>query len=100
MEIANIQTRSDGTADYAVALKKTPPFAGALKRGMEDRAGDLQRPARSTPPSRARTTRLIVALAEGHHRTRRGVYDLLLSRAEGLRTRRAQSAPRSACINQ
>jgi hypothetical protein len=31
MEIANIKTRPDGTADYAVALKKTPPFSGALR---------------------------------------------------------------------
>ncbi|VTZ26737.1 hypothetical protein MPC4_80178 [Methylocella tundrae] len=31
MEIANIGIHGDGTADYAVALKKTPPFAGALR---------------------------------------------------------------------
>jgi hypothetical protein len=31
MEVANIKTYSDNTADYAVALKKTPPFNGALR---------------------------------------------------------------------
>ncbi len=52
MEVANVSTRMDGTADYAVILKKTPPFRGALQEA-------------------------IVAIAAGHHRTQRGVYDLL-----------------------
>lgn len=28
MEVAHLREHLDGTADYAVAMKKTPPFAG------------------------------------------------------------------------
>jgi len=88
MEIANLKIHLDGTADYAVALKKTPPFDGALraawkrgKVGSDDVAlnsviaGDDEE--------------LITALVTGHHRTRRGVYDLLFRalRACGLEAR-------------
>jgi hypothetical protein len=30
MEIARVARRPDGTGDYAVALKKTPPFKGPM----------------------------------------------------------------------
>lgn len=76
MEIANIETRPDGTADYAVALRKTPPFAGALRAAWKR--------GRVTADDRAlngvlagEDDELLTAMATGHHRTRRGVYDLL-----------------------
>lgn len=76
MEIANIETHLDGTADYAVVMKKTPPFDGALrlawKRGKvscDDRAVNAVYTSEDDE--------LITALVTGHHRTRRGVYDLL-----------------------
>lgn len=76
MEVANIATHLDGTADYAVVLTKTPPFNGALR--------DAWRKGKLTSDSRAingvmagEDDELITALAQGHHRTQRGVYDLL-----------------------
>lgn len=75
MEICNLRTRLDGTADYGVVLTKTPPFSGALKaawrKGQFDSAGDSI--DRVTAGEDDET---IVAEVEGHHRTRRGVYDL------------------------
>lgn len=76
MEIANIQTRLDGTADYAVALKKTPPFAGALRTAWKTGRVSSNDHALNAAIV-GEDDDLIVALAEGHHRTRRGVYDLL-----------------------
>lgn len=76
MEIANIQTRPDGTADYAVAMKKTPPFAGALRLAWK--RGQVSSDDRALNAVLAgEDHELLTALAEGHHRTRRGVYDLL-----------------------
>lgn len=92
MEIANIHTRLDGTADYAVALKKTPPFAGALKLAWKKgkvagEGGYLDRAIAGEDDD------LITALAEGHHRTRRGIYDLLFRalRACGLDDRNPEA---------
>jgi hypothetical protein len=76
MEIANVETRADGTADYAVVLKKTPPFQGALKwawkRGRVAAVDGVIARCIDGEDDDA-----IVALVEGHHRTQRGVYDLL-----------------------
>jgi hypothetical protein len=76
MEVANVVTRPDGTADYVVVLKKTPPFSGALKaawkQGRVTAASGIVAGCMSGEDDEA-----IVALAEGHHRTQRGVYDLL-----------------------
>jgi hypothetical protein len=76
MEVAHLREHLDGTADYAVAMRKTPPFAGALvaawKTGRvayDDRA--LNQVVAGEDEA------LITALVTGHHRTRRGVYDLL-----------------------
>ena len=76
MEVANITTRLDGTADYAVMMTKTPPFSGALKAAWKK--------GRVTFDDRALNSiiaseddELITGLVQGHHRTRRGVYDLL-----------------------
>lgn len=88
MEIANVATRLDNTADYAVVLTKTPPFTGALKdawrKGRLSSADAMINGAMSGEDEQA-----IVALATGHHHTRRGVYDLLLRalRACGLEQR-------------
>ena len=67
---------SISTADYAVALKKTPPFAGALKAAWK--SGRVSYGDRALNDVVAgEDEALITALAAGHHRTRRGVYDLL-----------------------
>ena len=80
VEIANVGgTREVG--NYSVALKKTPPFTGALrqawKRGLLKGGEDDE---------------AIVANVEGHHRTKRGSYDLLYRalRACGLEARNPQ----------
>ncbi|RJG46483.1 hypothetical protein D3Y55_21050 [Mesorhizobium sp. DCY119] len=88
MEIANVLTRPDGTADYAVAMKKTPPFAGALRAAW--RKGSLTFGDNAVNGATSgEDEEMVVALAEGHHRTRRGVYDLLFRamRACGLEER-------------
>lgn len=88
MEIANIATRLDGTADYIVVLKKTPPFRGALKDAW--RKGRLASADGEINGALAGEDEdVVVALAAGHHRTQRGVYDLLFRalRACGLDAR-------------
>lgn len=88
MEVANVATRLDGTADYAVILKKTPPFRGALsqawKKGRLASADGAINGIFTGEDADA-----IHALVEGHHRTQRGVYDLLYRalKACGLETR-------------
>jgi len=75
MEIANIATRLDGTADYAVTMKKTPPFAGALQEAW--RKGRLTSADSVINGVLAgEDEELITALVTGQHRTRRGIYDL------------------------
>ncbi len=76
MEIANIKTYLGGTADYAVVLTKTPPFSGALRAAWKK--GRLTYDDAAINGAIAgEDEEMIVALATGHHRTRRGVYDLL-----------------------
>ena len=76
MEIANVATRLDGTADYAVVMTKTPPWRGALKEAW--RKGRLSSKDHIVNGAvTGEDDEAIVALATGHHRTRRGVYDLL-----------------------
>jgi hypothetical protein len=53
--------------DYVVVLKKTPPFPGALRAAW--RKGTL------TPGQD--DEEIMVGKVEGHHRSRRGSYDLL-----------------------
>lgn len=75
MEIANIATRLDNTADYAVVLKKTPPFPGALQAAW--RKGHLSCDDRVVNGIVAgEDEESIRGLVEGHHRTQRGIYDL------------------------
>jgi hypothetical protein len=77
VEIANTGTGTLERGNYSVVLKKTPPFAGALraawKRGLLSGEDD----------------EAIAASVEGHHRTQRGSYDLLYRalRACGLEAR-------------
>lgn len=76
MEIANIRMHDDGTADYAVVMKKTPPFAGALraawKKGLVSASDRFVNDVLTSEDDD-----LIAGFASGHHRTKRGVYDLL-----------------------
>lgn len=88
MEVANIRTRPDGTADYAVAMKKTPPFAGALRAAWKKGRVSSDDKALNAVVA-GEDDELLTAMAIGHHRTRRGVYDLLFRamRACGLEAR-------------
>jgi hypothetical protein len=65
VEIANDGTGAPERGNYRVVLTKTAPFPGALraawKKGLLEGEDDDA----------------IAAYVEGHHRTRRGVYDLL-----------------------
>lgn len=77
MEFARIRTHPNGTADYAVVMKKCPPFRGALIAAW--RKGRIScDDMRINAALAGDDEELVVALAEGHHRTRRGCYDLLL----------------------
>ena len=92
MEIANIRTRPDNTADYAVTMKKTPPFAGALKaawkRGLISSDDRIVNGIITSEDED-----IVTGLVTGHHRQRRGVYDLLFRamRACGLDERNPES---------
>jgi hypothetical protein len=67
VEIANIGGDLAGLCNYAVVLKKTPPFPGALRAAW--RRGSL-------PPA-ADDAEIITGSVEGFHRVQRGSYDLL-----------------------
>lgn len=65
VEIANTGTGNKELGNYVVILKKTPPFTGALKAVW--RRGMLE----------GEDEEVIAAQVLGHHRAKRGVYDLL-----------------------
>lgn len=65
VEIANDGTGTPQKGNYKVFLKKTPPFAGALREAW--RRGLLK----------GEDDEAIAGVVEGHHRTQRGSYDLL-----------------------
>jgi len=67
MEIANIQTHLDGTANYAVALKKTPPFEGALRLAWKKAKVASDDHALNTVIA-SEDDELITALVTGHSR--------------------------------
>lgn len=76
IEFANLTLHADGTSDYAVVLKKTPPFKGALTHAW--RKGTVTNSDRHLDSVICgEDEELITAFAAGHHRTKRGVYDLL-----------------------
>jgi hypothetical protein len=66
-------------SEYAVVLTKTPPFTGALKTAWR----------RGRMPIEREDEEIIMGRVVGHHRTRRGSYDLLYRalRACGLEVR-------------
>ncbi|EHK56864.1 hypothetical protein [Allomesorhizobium alhagi] len=76
MEIANVACYLDGTADYAVILKKTPPFSGALDAAWKKGKLTAEQGVINGVMA-GEDEETITALAQGHHRTQRGVYDLL-----------------------
>lgn len=67
VEIANVGGDPAGLCDYAVTLKRSPPFRGALASAW--RRGLLKRQADDAP--------VLAGAVEGFHRVRRGPYDLL-----------------------
>lgn len=83
VEIANTAVLDGNFGEYVVILKKTPPFAGALKQAW--RRGKLVASETQIGGAHYRDgdgdciedDDLIVAEISGHHRTKRGVYDLL-----------------------
>lgn len=66
VEIANVGGTLD-IGNYAVVLTKTSPFQGALKAAWK----------RGTVAALEEDDEVIAGRVEGHHRTKRGVYDLL-----------------------
>ena len=78
VEIANVGGSLE-VGNYVAVLKKTPPFAGALKAAW--RKGNLvddgSRLIRRVVSVSDEDADDIVAEIQGHHRTRRGAYDLL-----------------------
>jgi hypothetical protein len=75
MEICNIGCHPDGTADYAV-MKKTPPFTGALKAAWKKGVISSDNHAINHVIT-SEDDEIISTFVGGHHRTKRGVYDLL-----------------------
>lgn len=74
VEIANISLLGD-MSDYAVVLKKTPPFPGALKAAW--RKGLIRHDGQQATDISVAEDEEIMAGKVGHHRTKRGSYDLL-----------------------
>lgn len=72
VEIANIGGDVN-IGNYAVTLKKTPPFAGALKAAWK--RGTVV--AAVAGEAASEDDEVIAGYVQGHHRTRRGSYDLL-----------------------
>lgn len=89
IEIANLSVSSNNVGEYAVVLKKCPPYSGALR--------DAWRRGRFTESANDpvligmlfETEAALITRVGGHHRTRRGVYDLVYRalRACGLDAR-------------
>jgi hypothetical protein len=75
VEICNIGGTHE-RGNYAVVLRKTPPFAGALKAAW--RKGVLKAGEHAINSVQvSEDDEIIAANVEGHHRTKRGSYDLL-----------------------
>lgn len=66
VEIANVGGTVE-VGEYAVVLTKTAPFRGALKAAWK----------RGIVQKQAEDEEIIAGRVEGHHRSKRGVYDLL-----------------------
>lgn len=77
MEICNIGVNGE-LGEYAVVLKKTPPFNGCLKQAW--RKGLLSTGSATVDGARpGEDEEAIIARVSGHHRSRRGIYDLAYS---------------------
>jgi hypothetical protein len=76
MEICNIGGTPE-VGEYAVVLKKTPPWAGALKAAWKK--GKVTAGAQVDGCRTGEDEEDVVARVSGHHRSRRGVYDLVYS---------------------
>jgi len=89
IEIANIGVNAVNLGQYAVVLKKSPPFRGALRRAWRAGKVTADDAALNSGALPGEDDEAIVARVQGHHRTRRGVYDLLYRalRACGLEER-------------
>jgi hypothetical protein len=89
MEIANLRTHANGTADYAVVLTKCPPFKGALKAAWRKGLVKSDADGVIAQVTAGEDSDCMTAFISGHHRNRRGVYDLAFRalRACGLTER-------------
>lgn len=97
VEIANVAVLPGNIGEYVVALKKTPPFSGALRAAWrKGRLVEGDQTIVGGEPSD--DDDLIVTRIGGHHRTRRGVYDLLYRalRACGLEQRNPNETAQAA----
>lgn len=74
MEICNIGTTADNIGTYAVVLKKSPPWAGALKAAWKKGQVSGINSVEDARPGEDEEA--IIARVGGMHRERRGVYDL------------------------
>ncbi len=79
IDIANVGTDAANFGCYQVVMKKTPPFSGALRLAWK----------RGIYPGLAEDEDIMQGYVEGHHRSARGIYDLLYSalRACGMEAR-------------
>ena len=76
MEISNLRTHPNGTADYGVVLTKCPPFKGALKAAWRKGLLKSDEDGVIVEVIGGEDSEAMIAHVTGHHRTRRGVYDL------------------------
>jgi hypothetical protein len=104
VEIANTAVLDGNFGEYVVVLKKTPPFSGALKSAW--RRGRLVASEtqiagvlfREGDGDYSEDDEAILAEISDHHRTKRGVYDLLYRalKACGLEARCPADKPAKA----
>lgn len=85
IDIANVGVDRLNRGTYKVVMKKTPPFSGALKLAWKKGVYD----------GVTHDEDIMQGLVEGHHRSKRGVYDLLYSalRACGMELRQHVTFP-------
>lgn len=93
VEIANIGGDDSGLSNYAVVLKKTPPFSGALKAAWKKGILKDDGAAIAAVVS-GESDEDIVAEVTGFHRIKRGSYDLLYRalKACGLEARNGRAS--------
>lgn len=81
VEIARTAILDGNLGNYVVVLKKTPPFSGALtsawRRGRLTASDTMITGIKYQEGDLSEDDEVILAEVSGHHRTKRGVYDLL-----------------------